>query len=142
MLRAAARRDLAAVDLARHELRAPVDGILDTRLFEVGERPQIGMPVLTMLTGTQPYARIYVPESERVNVVPGTGAWIRVDGIEEPLAGRVRWVASEASFTPYYALTEHDRGRLSYLAKVDIVTPRSARLPDGVPVEVEFDTGT
>ena len=53
------------------------------------------------------------------------------------LAGRVRWVASEAAFTPYYALTERDRGRLSYIAKVDIVEERE-RLPDGLPVEVEF----
>jgi HlyD family secretion protein len=32
----------------------------------------------------------------------------------------VRWVSSEAAFTPYFALTERDRGRLSYVAKVDI----------------------
>ena len=51
--------------------------------------------------------------------------------------GRVRWVASEAAFTPYFALTERDRGRLSFVAKIDITEDRE-RLPDGVPVEVEF----
>jgi HlyD family secretion protein len=55
----------------------------------------------------------------------------------EPIAGQVRWIASEAAFTPYFALTERDRGRLSYVAKVDIAEARE-RLPDGVPVEVEF----
>jgi len=49
----------------------------------------------------------------------------------------VRWIASDPAFTPYYALTERDRGRLSYVAKVDI-TEQYERLPDGVPVEVEF----
>jgi HlyD family secretion protein len=49
----------------------------------------------------------------------------------------VRWVSSEAAFTPYYALTERDRGRLSYVAKIDIGETRQ-RLPDGVPVNVEF----
>ena len=39
--------------------------------------------------------------------------------------------SSEAAFTPYFALTEHDRGRLSFLAKIDIVNAGS-RLPDGV----------
>jgi hypothetical protein len=34
-------------------------------------------------------------------------------------------------------LTEHDRGRLSFLAKVDLLGARE-RLPDGVPVEVEL----
>jgi HlyD family secretion protein len=54
-----------------------------------------------------------------------------------PVEGRVRWVASDPAFTPYFALTERDRGRLTYLAKVDIVDDL-ARLPDGVPVEVVF----
>ena len=68
---------------------------------------------------------------------PGTSALIYVDGLEAPVKGRVRWVSSEAAFTPYYALTERDRGRLSYVAKVDVAESRE-RLPDGVPVEVEF----
>ena len=57
-----------------------------------------------------------------------------------PIDGQVRWVASEAAFTPYYALTERDRGHLTYIAKVDITEER-ARLPDGVPVEVELLVG-
>ena len=61
-------------------------------------------------------------------------------GLEAALDGRVRWVASEAAFTPYYALTERDRGRLSFLAKVDI-SEEHDRLPEGVPVEVEFLVG-
>lgn len=137
---AESRRDSAAVDLDRHTLRAPVDGIADSRLFEVGERPVPGRPVIIMLGGEQPYARVYVPEERRVSIGPGTPARIFVDGMSEPLDGRVRWVASEAAFTPYYALTEHDRGRLTYIAKVDINGQRE-RLPDGVPVEVEFLPG-
>ncbi|MEM9209309.1 MAG: hypothetical protein AAGA61_08675, partial [Pseudomonadota bacterium] len=67
----------------------------------------------------------------------GTRARVYIDGQDEPLDGRVRWVASEAAFTPYFALTEHDRGRLSFLAKIDIDIT-GARLPDGVPVEIEL----
>ena len=134
---AAARRDGAQIDVDRHALRAPVDGIVDSRLFELGERPGIGQPVIIVLGGKQPYARVYVPEDIRVQVTTGTKAWIHVDGMETPVAGRVRWVASEAAFTPYYALTERDRGRLSYVAKVDITEQRD-RLPDGIPLEVEF----
>lgn len=134
---AAARRDLLAVDLARHEIRAPVDGIVDSRLFEIGERPAPGQPVTIMLGGEQPYARVYVPERLRVHVKPGIATKIHVDGFDEAIDGHVRWVASEAAFTPYYALTEKDRGHLTYLAKVDFADARE-RLPDGVPVEVEL----
>ena len=134
---AAARRDLIAVDLSRHDIKAPVDGIVDSRLFELGERPAPGQTILVMLPAAQPYARIYVPEHLRVQVKPGMPATIYVDGLDAALDGRVRWVASEAAFTPYYALTERDRGHLTYLAKVDIVEERE-RLPDGVPVEVDL----
>ena len=134
---AAARRDLLAVDVERHDIKAPVDGIADSRLFELGERPNPGQPVMVLLAGNQVFARVYVPEQLRVHVSPGQSATIHVDGLETPVSGRVRWVAAEAAFTPYYALTERDRGHLTYLAKVDIVEDRE-RLPDGVPVEVDF----
>lgn len=137
---AEARRDGVQVDVDRHTIRAPVDGIADSRLFEKGERPGIGQPVMVLLSGTQTHARVYVPENLRVQIKAGTAATIHVDGLESPIAGRVRWISAEAAFTPYFALTEHDRGRLSYVAKVDIAEDRE-RLPDGVPVVVEFLTG-
>ena len=52
----------------------------------------------------------------------------------------MRYVSSEAAFTPYYALTQEDRGRLSYLAEVTLTDElAAARLPSGVPVEVTPD---
>lgn len=135
-----ARISSLQIDLERHSSVAPVDSIVDSLLFEVGERPAIGQPMAILLSGQQPYARVFVPEAIRVHVTPGTSAKIFVDGLEQPLAGRVRWVASEAAFTPYFALTEHDRGRLSFAAKVDVLNA-SNRLPDGVPVEVELLIG-
>lgn len=134
---ARANRDRAQVDVERHTIRAPVDGVADSRLFEIGERPLAGQPLIVFLSGAQVYARVYVPENLRVRITTGTKAKIYVDGLAEVLAGTVRWVSSEAAFTPYFALTERDRGRLSYVAKVDIDGSRE-RLPDGVPVEVEF----
>lgn len=137
---AVARHDLLAVDVERHEIRAPVDGIADSRLFELGEHPSPGQAVMVLLAGDQVFARVYIPEQLRVRVTPGRAASIHVDGLDTPIPGRVRWVAAEAAFTPYYALTERDRGHLTYLAKIDITEDRE-RLPDGVPVEVDLGTG-
>ncbi len=134
---AQARRDAAAIDVERQTVNAPAEGVVDSRLYEVGERPSAGKPVLVLLPGSQPYARIYIPQDLRVHVAPGNAAKVHIDGLEEPLDGRVRWVASEAAFTPYYALTERDRGRLSFVAKVDITSARE-RLPDGMPAEVSL----
>jgi hypothetical protein len=47
-------------------------------------------------------------------------------GIDGTLRGTVRYVSAEATFTPYYSLTQRDRSRLSYLAEV-VLDDRSAR---------------
>jgi len=134
---AEARLDGLSVDRDRHSAMAPVAGVIDTLLFEPGERPGVGQPMVILLSGEQVYARIFVPESLRVQVSPGVAANVFVDGLNAPVEGIVRWVSSEAAFTPYFALTEDDRGRLSFSAKIDIIG-LDRRLPDGVPVEVEL----
>lgn len=125
------------IDRDRHAAMAPTRGVVDSLLFEPGERPNPGQAMAILLTGEQAHARVYVPEVLRVRTRPGTRATVYVDGMAAPLDGVVRWVSSEAAFTPYFSLTEDDRGRLSYAAKVDIVG-HPERLPDGVPVEVEL----
>lgn len=135
--RAEAELKAAEIDRRRHDAVAPVDARVDTLPFEIGERPQPGQPVAVLLGGSQPYARAYVPERLRATVRPGDVATVHVDGLDIPLTGRVRWVSSDAAFTPYFALTRYDRGRLTYAAKIDLDF-EDGRLPDGVPVEVEF----
>ncbi|MFT5500412.1 MAG: HlyD family secretion protein [Woeseiaceae bacterium] len=134
---AAARLASLMIELQRHTSSAPVAGVVDSLLIEQGERPGIGQPVAILLPGQQPHARVFILETQRAAVVPGTKALVYVDGIDEALDGEVRWVSSEAAFTPYYALTERDRGRLTFAAKIDI-TSTVQRLPDGLPVEVEL----
>ena len=128
--------DRVQLDLDRLRLFAPVDGMLDKRLYQMGERPQVGATVAVILDTARSYARIYVPEPLRVSVQPGEQLDVRIDGHDQTLKGTVRWVSADASFTPYFALTEHDRSRLSYLAEVDV--PGAASIPSGVPLEVDF----
>jgi HlyD family secretion protein len=137
-----AQAQLASLELDQQRLSitAPVNAIIDSLPFEVGERPKQGDVVAVLLGGAQPYARIYIPEQLRVGMVPGTTIQISVDGLPQTLTGSIRRIASEASFTPYFALTERDRGRLSYLAEVTLPELPS-RLPDGVPVQAVFGDG-
>jgi HlyD family secretion protein len=128
------------VRLERLEVRAPVAAWVDALPYRLGERPPAGGVVAVLLEDQAPYARVYVPEAIRVHVGPGTPARVRVDGLDREIEGRVRIVSQEASFTPYYALTERDRGRLVYVAKVDLTDPAARDLPSGVPVEVHFET--
>lgn len=132
----------AQVRLERTEVRAPTAGWVDALPYELGEQPPLGGVVAVLLAERSPYARVYIPAAVRLAVVPGTRARISIDGMDEPIDGRVRTVATEASFTPYFALTERDRGRLVYLAKIDLLEALDAPLPSGLPVEVELDVDT
>ncbi len=133
---AEARVQSARVDLDRTVLRAPVDGTVDKVLFQLGERPPAGTTIAVILDGSRTFARVYVPAHLRARVQPGSTIDVRIDGVAGTQEGRVRWVSSDASFTPYFALTEHDRSRLSYLAEIDL--PDASDLPSGVPLEADF----
>ena len=123
---------------ARLEIRAPRQGIVDALPYKLGERPPKGATVLVMLADTAPYARVYVPEPIRAGVAAGLEATVLVDGIEEPFSGTVRYVASEASFTPYSSLTQRDRSRFSYVSEITLNGERARELPTGLPLEVDF----
>ncbi|WP_112480405.1 HlyD family secretion protein [Vibrio variabilis] len=136
---AAAKADVALQTQQLDELTitATRDGILDSLPYNLGERVSVGAFVAVVLADRIPYARVYVPSSVRVKFVPGLQVNVHVDGLDEVLAGTVRWVAADPSFTPYYALTEDERSRLMYLAEIDL--PESAEsLPTGVPAQVDL----
>jgi HlyD family secretion protein len=129
----------AELDLARTRVLAPVDGVVDKVLYQLGERPAPGTTIAVLLDSSRTFARVYVPEHLRARVQPGESLQVRVDGVAESFNGRVRWVSADASFTPYFALTQHDRSRLSYLAEIDL--EGAADLPSGVPLQADFPAG-
>jgi HlyD family secretion protein len=132
-----AKRELEITD-ARLVLRASRSGVVEALPYKAGERPPRGTPVVVLLADTPAFARVYVPEPRRAAIKPRVPAQIFVDGVAEPLPGFVRWVASDAAFTPYYALTQRDRSRLTFLAEVEVTDPRARDLPAGVPVQVRI----
>jgi HlyD family secretion protein len=113
------------------------DGILDNLPWNLGERVTAGSPLAIVLAGKAPFARIYVPEPYRVRVKVGDELVVRVDGLEKTITGRLRWIATEPAFTPYYALNQEERARLMYLAEVQL-PDSEAHLPNGVPAQVEL----
>jgi HlyD family secretion protein len=95
-----------------------------------------------LLAAGRPYARVFIPESQRASVAAGTRAMVRLDGSDRDWSGEIRYVSSEAAFTPYYALNERERSRLAFLAEVVLTEPEADRLPTGIPVEVRLTDGS
>jgi HlyD family secretion protein len=129
----------AQLALEQHRLSelsvvATRDAYLDSLPWHVGERVDMGSTLAILLANERPYARVYIPETWRARLQVGDRRQVRVDGIEQPLTGVLRWIATDPAFTPYYALNANDRARLVYMAEFDL--EEGEDLPTGMPAQV------
>lgn len=135
----AARGNLAQLEVSREHLsvRAPRAGVVDALPFKAGDQPPVGAELASLLVGEAPYARVFIPSSIRAEVAVGDAMQVFVEGIEQPFNARVRSIRSEASFTPYYALTGDDASRLMYRAELLLEDAAARKLPAGLPLHAE-----
>lgn len=139
---ARAQADAAAAAVREHDIlinrltvAAPRAGHVESLPYEAGSQPPRGAVVAILLADGAPHARVHIPVSLRQQFTEGSTAVVRIPGFGE-FTGRVRWVSSDAAFTPYYALTQHDRDRLSHAGEIELEGEGVNELPAGIPVEV------
>jgi len=123
--------------LQRLEVHAPRDGRIDSLPYRKGDQPPLGAALVSLLVGDAPYARVYIPEPWRATVQSKQHMQVYIDGIEKPFDAIVRSIRSEASFTPYYALTGEDASRLSYRAELVLQGDNISQLSPGIPCHAE-----
>lgn len=121
--------------IERLSIEAPRDGRIEAIPFERGAQPPVNAEVVILLAAGEPYARAYIPAAWREQFSTGSKVTVHVPGFGN-FPGHVRWVSASAAFTPYFALTEHDRDRLSYAAEIDLTGEAAKKLPAGLPVEI------
>lgn len=123
---------------ARLDVRAPRTGRIDALPYRLGDQPPIGATLISMLTGDAPYARVFIPEKQRAQLQTGQHFTVHVDGIDKSFDAILRSVRSEATFTPYYALSGDDASRLSYRAELLLQGDTARQLPPGIPCRAEL----
>jgi HlyD family secretion protein len=116
--------------------KAPRAGIVEDALpYKLGERPPKGAPVVACCWRGAVAARV---------LQPGAAAHGGARGHDGDRAHRrhgsawkaeIRYVSSEAAFTPYYALNARDRAASPTSPRSCSPSP-TRRLPTGMPVEV------
>jgi len=126
------------ITLARLAVHAPRAGRVDALPFKLGDRPPAGTSVVSLLVGDAPYARVYVPEERRAALQPGARFSIHVDGVAQPFTATLARIRSEASFTPYYALSGDDASRLTYRAELVLDGAEAHKLPAGIPCQASL----
>lgn len=139
-----ARARLRAVEagLENMVVTAPFPGVVTVRHSEPGETVSPGSAVLTVMNPGDRWVRIYVREDRIGAVKLGQPASITTDSYpQREYEGRVRFIASEAEFTPKNVQTTEERVKLVYAVKVQITGDLEQDLKPGIPADVAIDTG-
>jgi HlyD family secretion protein len=123
------------VTLSHLSVHAPRAGRVDALPFKLGDRPPAGAGVVSLLVGDAPYARVYVPEAQRANLQQGARFNVHVDGASQAFTATLMRIRSEASFTPYFALSGDDASRLTYRAELVLDGEAAHKLPAGLPCQ-------
>lgn len=118
------------------QIIATRNGILEDLPYEVGERVPLGAVVAIITADAKPYARLSLPETSLAQYKVNDTVQIYIDGVEESVAGKIRYISPRPFFTPYFALHQAERTRLMFKMEVDLSNADS--LPTGLPLHMEL----
>lgn len=128
--------DLARIELARTQLKAPAAGIVMTRVIEPGTVVLPGSIVYSIALTGEVWVRAFVPEPMLGRVAPGTAVTVLTDGTPPGrYAGRIGYVSPQAEFTPKTVETPELRSQLVYRLRIRVTHPDAA-IRQGQPVTV------
>lgn len=128
--------DLAARELAKCEIKAPLAATVLRKNFEAGELAAAGSHLVTLLDTTETWVELAADERLLGRIALGEKAEIRAERGEARAMGRVSFIADKHGFTPRDALTLDERSKLTYRVKVAVDAPPPPWLKPGMFVEV------
>jgi RND family efflux transporter MFP subunit len=131
LAQAQAARDVAALNLERTVVRAPVDGYLSDLTLRGGDYVTAGKPVLALLDASSFRVEGYFEETKLPYLRIGQPVRVKIMGEPQPLSGHIVSIASGIE----------DRDRTSGATLLPSVNPTFSwvRLAQRVPVRVMLD---
>ncbi|PYR73126.1 MAG: secretion protein HlyD [Acidobacteria bacterium] len=135
---AAADAQIASLqkNLADAVLKAPVGGLVTSKLIDAGEMVQPGTPLVVITDLDHAWANVYVDEPSVPRLRLGAPAVLVTDAGQR-LNGSITFISPKAEFTPRNVQTAEERSKLVYRVKVS-VDNRDGVLKPGMPVEAEL----
>ncbi len=131
-----------AIDGVKKKLRecqvqAPMDAVVLSRNREPGEVSTAGMSVLTIGDLQHPRLRVYVPLTTVEDLSIGDSVEVTLDaGSQKVHQGKIRWISSQAEFTPRDILTPEER--VKQVFAVDIALEPAPGIHPGIPADAVF----
>ncbi len=122
--------------LADLTVRAPVDGVITTKIVNPGEVVAPGSPLFSMVNLDQLFLKVYVPEKEIGKLRLNLDSRIYIDALPDtPFEGVITYIASKAEFTPKEVQTPDERVKLVYAVKISLSGNPQHRLTPGLPAD-------
>ncbi|HMM45721.1 MAG TPA: efflux RND transporter periplasmic adaptor subunit [Candidatus Macondimonas sp.] len=139
----AAQLDQARAGLAEAEslfadltITAPASGIVTQRLVNAGEVVAAGSPLFDTVDLDRLYLKVYVPEKDIGKVRLSLPARIYTDAFpDQPFSATVRYIASQAQFTPKEVQTPDERVKLVYEVRLYLDANPEHRATPGLPAD-------
>ncbi|HKE48196.1 MAG TPA: efflux RND transporter periplasmic adaptor subunit [Rhodanobacteraceae bacterium] len=117
-------------------LKAPVSGIVTSKLLDAGEMAAPRVPIVVVTDLDHAWANVYVDERLVPQLKIGQAATLITDAGQR-LNGSITFISPKAEFTPRNVQTADERSKLVYRVKVT-ADNRGGVLKPGMPVEAEL----
>jgi len=115
-------------------IKAPGDGVVLTRISNVGEMVTQGTPLLDLVDLDRLYLKVYVPEIQIGKVRLGLRARVHTDAFpHRAIPATVRRISSRAEFTPKEVQTPDERTKLVYAVKLYLDENPDHSMTPGLP---------
>jgi HlyD family secretion protein len=124
--------------LSQKQQAAPQSGLVFDTLYRPGEWVAAGRPVVMLLPPQNIKVRAFVPETRLAAIHLGDSAQVTVDGLPEPLVGKVSFISPQAEYTPPVIYNRRNREKLVFMIEIAFDPETAARLHPGQPVDVQF----
>ncbi|NKF22543.1 HlyD family secretion protein [Solimonas marina] len=109
--------------------------VYDT-LYRAGEWVAAGSPVVRLLPADHIKIRFFVPESVVGALHAGQTVTLHCDGCAKPVAATIRYVSSQAEYTPPVIYSNETRAKLVFMVEAWPAPADAAALHPGQPVSV------
>lgn len=125
--------------LSQYELRAPMKGVIRSRLVEPGDMASPSTPVFNLSLLDKKWVRAYVKEDDLGRIYEGQSAKVYIDSQKDkPLAGQIGYIADTAEFTPKTVQADELRTALVYEVRVYVDDDANV-LRLGMPATVKIE---
>jgi HlyD family secretion protein len=126
-------------DLSQKQQAATQDALVFDTIYRVGEWVPAGRPVVSLLPAANIKVRAFVPEQRIGSIHPGDTIRVIIDGVKEPITGKVSFISPQAEYTPPVIYSQDTRSKLVFMIEAVFEPALAAKLHPGQPVDIELN---